>query len=79
MVLVRNVLYVRSHLNRTKKHKKELKNEVDRLEAPYHRKRYHIVKSLVLVEPGGGGGMMGMSYDKMTIVPYKVAIYYHCK
>ena len=55
--------------------KRELKREVDKLEASYHGKRYHIVRSLVLIEPGGGGGALGTSYDKVTIIPYTVAIY----
>lgn len=55
--------------------KRELKQRIVQLEASHHGKRYHIVKSLVLVEPGGGGGTMGMSYDKVTIIPYVVTIY----
>jgi len=54
--------------------KRELKGEVAKLEASYYGKSFRVSKSFVMVEPGGGGGSIHMSYDKVTIIPCKVTI-----
>jgi hypothetical protein len=55
--------------------KNKLKERVAKLEVSSAGKRYRIVKSLVVLEPGGGGGSMHMSFDKITLIPYLVEIY----
>jgi YARHG domain-containing protein len=55
--------------------KRRLKEEVASLEASHGGRRYRIYKSVVNVNPGGGGGSMGMSYDMVTLIPYSVIIY----
>lgn len=54
--------------------KRELKEKVSGLGVSFNGKELRIVKSLVLIEPGGGGGSFGMSSDKVTIIPSIVAI-----
>lgn len=52
-----------------------LKKAVDKLEASDGSRKCRVSKALVLLEPGGGGGSLGMQYDKITIIPYQVVIY----
>lgn len=54
--------------------KRELKEKVYSLGVSFNGKELRIVKSLVLIEPGGGGGSFGMASDKVTIIPSVVAI-----
>lgn len=54
--------------------KSELKEKVTNFGVSFDGKELRIVKSLVLIEPGGGGGSFGMSSDKVTIIPSIVAI-----
>lgn len=55
--------------------KTALKDELASLEASYDGWSLRIAKSLVLIDSGGGGGALGGSYDKITIIPYEVAIF----
>jgi hypothetical protein len=52
-----------------------LKETVGSLEAYHDGRRFRIYKSLVVMNPGGGGGSIGMSYDLITIIPYRVIIF----
>jgi|GEM_PF-6986491 len=55
--------------------KRKLKEGVANLEAARGGRRYRIYKGLVHVNPGGGGGSIGMSYDMVTIIPYSIIVY----
>lgn len=52
-----------------------LKRTVAKLEASEGARKCRVTKALVVLEPGGGGGSLGMEYDKVTIIPYQVVIY----
>jgi len=54
---------------------RKLKEIVSNLEAYHEGRHFRVYKSLVVMNPGGGGGTIGMSYDLITIVPSKVAIF----
>jgi hypothetical protein len=54
---------------------RKLKETVGSLEAYHGGRRFRIYKSLVVMNPGGGGGSIGMSYDLITIIPYRVIIF----
>ena len=54
---------------------RKLKEIVGSLEAYHDGRRFRVYESLVVMNPGAGGGSIGMSYDLITIVPSKVVIY----
>lgn len=55
--------------------KSDLKKRIAKLGASYKGKKYRILKSLVILEPGGGGGNINMILDRITVIPYTVFIY----
>jgi hypothetical protein len=54
---------------------RKLKEIVGSLETYHGGRRFRIYKSLVVMNPGGGGGSIGMSYDLITIIPHRVIIF----
>lgn len=54
---------------------RKLKEIVGSLEAYHEGRHFRVYNSLVVMNPGGGGGTIGMSYDLITIVPSKVVIF----
>jgi hypothetical protein len=54
---------------------RKLKEIVGSLEAYHDGRRFRVYKSLVVMNPGGGGGSIGMSYDLITIIPYRLIIF----
>ena len=54
--------------------KRALKEIVSTYSAPLSNRTLRVVDSLVIVEPGGGGGSIGMSYDKVTIIPDRISV-----
>lgn len=54
---------------------RKLKEIVGSLEAYHEGRHFRVYKSLVVMNPGGGGGSIGASYDLITIVPARVVIF----